>query len=182
MNNLTYVAFLRGINVGGNTTIRMEELREAISRLGLRHVKTVLATGNVVFETDDSDRAALAQRIQAALRETFGAEIAVMLRSAGEIEALLAADPFKDVPVTPDTRLYVTLLGDGVESRAKAPFVSPQGDYGVVRVFAREVCTFMVLSEGRGTPELMKGVEDTYSRQVTTRSWNTIVRIGKLLG
>jgi uncharacterized protein (DUF1697 family) len=177
-----FVAFLRGINVGGNTTIGMEALKAALSQLGLRSVKTVLASGNVVFETDDPDRAALTHRIHGALRETFGFEIAVMLRSAGEIQALLAADPFKGTPVTPDTRLYVTFLGDGVESRANAPFVSPQGDYGVVRVFAREVCTFMVLSEGRGTPELMKGLGEAYGRQVTTRSWNTIVRIGKLLG
>jgi uncharacterized protein (DUF1697 family) len=182
MNNRVCIAFLRGINVGGNTTIRMEALREAFSRLGLWSVKTVLASGNMVFEADDADRTALALRIQAALKETFGFEIAVMLRSAGEIQALLAADPFKDVPVTPDTRLYVTFLGDGIESRVKAPFVSQEGDTGVVRVFAHEVCTFMILSEGRGTPELMKGIEQEYGKTVTTRSWNTIVRIGKLLG
>ncbi len=182
MNRITYVAFLRGINVGGNTTIPMEALRQVVTRLGLRGVKTVLASGNVVFETDDPDLAPLTHRIQAALRETFGFEIAVMLRSAGEIQALLAADPFKGVPVTANTRLYVTFLGDGIESQAKAPFVSPLGDYGVVRIFPREVCSFVVLSEGRGTPDLMKGIDQEYGKAVTTRSWNTILRIGKLLG
>jgi uncharacterized protein (DUF1697 family) len=177
-----YIAFLRGINVGGNTTVAMAALTKVLTGLGCRDVKTVLNSGNAVFQSDETDRAALAHKIQAALRKTFGFEIAVMLRSGEEIRALLKADPFKDTLVTPDTRLYVTFLGDGVESRTKAPFVSPQGDYGVVRVFPREVCTFIVLSEGRGTPELMKGIEAEYGRQVTTRSWNTIERIGRLLG
>jgi uncharacterized protein (DUF1697 family) len=180
-NNPT-IAFLRGINVGGNTTVPMAALKEVLTGLGCRDVKTVLNSGNAVFQAEETDRSALTRQIQAVLREAFGFEVAVMLRSGEEIRALLDADPFKDVTVTPETRLYVTFLGEGVESRTKAPFVSPQGDYGVVRVFPREVCTFIILSKDRGTPELMKGIEEEYGRQITTRSWNTIVRIGKLLG
>ena len=58
-----YVAFLRGINVGGNNKIGMEELRQAFMSVGFAGVKTVLASGNVIFETQKT-KADLAQAIE----------------------------------------------------------------------------------------------------------------------
>jgi uncharacterized protein (DUF1697 family) len=178
---LTYIAFLRGINVGGNTLIRMEALKAAFAGMGLRRVRTVLASGNVVFETDQAERGALNQEIQAMLKAAFGFDIAVILRTGAEISALIAADPFKEVAVTPNTRLHVTFLADAPASRLPLPYLSPDRGYGIVRIFDREVCSFVELSAEHGTPELMKLIEQVFGRQLTTRTWNTIVRIGSLL-
>ncbi len=178
----TLIALIRGINVGGSTLIKMDALKNAFAGLGLRNVKTVLASGNVIFETDKADREALTEKIQGMLKETFHLDPGLILCSAAEIQALIAADPFKEITITPNTRLYVTFLMDGIQNHSRKPFISPEGDFGVVRIFEREICTFVELSTERGTPELMRAVDQEYGRQVTTRSWNTILKIGRLLG
>jgi uncharacterized protein (DUF1697 family) len=75
-----YVAFLRGINVGGNNKIGMDELRQAFVSAGFANVKTVLATGNVIFESKKAD-AGLAQAIEQDIKKSFGIDASVILRT-----------------------------------------------------------------------------------------------------
>ncbi len=178
---MTYVAFLRGINVGGNTMIRMEALKEAFAGMGLRRVRTVLASGNVVFDADEADPAALTRQIQAGLKAAFGFDIAVMLRTSAEIQALIEADPFKDVRVTPNTKLHVTFLAEKPAHALPLPHLAPDGGYGILCIVDRDLCSFVELTAEHGTPELMQLIDREFGRQLTTRTWNTITRIGKTL-
>ena len=74
-NNLTrYVAFLRGINVGGNNLIKMEELRRALAALRFKNVRTFIASGNVIFESGETKRELLAAQIERKVRKSFGHE------------------------------------------------------------------------------------------------------------
>src|SRR5690349_8361090 len=107
----THAAFLRGINVGGNKFISMERLKEALESMGLKGVTTLLASGNVVFATAKS-ASQLTAAIEKELKDTFGYEIGVMVRTADELRALAKADPFRGITVTPDIRLYVTFLSE----------------------------------------------------------------------
>lgn len=87
-----YVALLRGVNVGG-VNIRMADLAEVFRGLGLSDVKTVLASGNVLFDAD-ADASALKPRIEAGLRERFGYEAWVHVLSIDEIRRIVDAFPF----------------------------------------------------------------------------------------
>lgn len=90
-----WVALLRGVNVGG-VSVRSAELRELCEGLGLDDVRTVLATGNVVFASDAgaSEREALTERIERALSQRFEYDASLLLITADELDAAIAAFPF----------------------------------------------------------------------------------------
>lgn len=169
-----YVAFLRGINVGGNKQIKMTDLGKAFESLGFRNVKTILASGNVLFDAPQTPQLDLVHQIEAKLKESFGYEVGVISRTIAEIRQLAASDPFKNITVTPQTRLYVTFLSEKPKTTAKPP---PEADFGIVRVTDTEVCSVVVLSPARGTTELMGILEKQFGKNVTTRNWNTVVKI-----
>jgi len=179
MKSVAYVAFLRGINVGGNSLISMEELKRAFASLGFSQVKTVLASGNVLFETTDGGADALTQRIEEAIQSTFGLQIAVMLRSAKEIQGLVKAKPFKEIKGS--KRLHVTFLAETQTSASTISKRLSDSDFEIVRISDREVCSAVEVSAERGTSDLMKVLEKEFGKKITTRTWNTVERIAKLL-
>lgn len=90
-----YIALLRGINVGG-IRIKMADLAEAVTALGHTGVRTVLASGNVVFDSDQTDVAAVKSGLESALSERFGYDAWVVLLTVGELAAAVAAYPYDD--------------------------------------------------------------------------------------
>ena len=177
-----YVAFLRGINVGGNKPIRMEELKKAFAALGFADVTTVLASGNVLFACEKAREQGLAKRIEEKLKQAFKTEIGVAVRSVVGLKRLAASEPFRGVKVTPQTRLYVTFLSEKPAGKIKAPYTSPDKTFRILRVSATEVCTVLTLSGKAGTVDLMAVLDKEFGRKITTRNWNTIARILKAAG
>ena len=88
-----YIALLRGVNVGG-ITIRSADLRELFESLGFDDVRTVLASGNVAFDSGRTDAAALKRDVERALGERFGYEAWIVLVTRDELERVIAAFPF----------------------------------------------------------------------------------------
>ena len=174
-----YAAFLRGINVGGHKVIKMEALKKAFESFGFQNVKTLLASGNVLFETAESDSNALTQKIEQNLKKTFGFEVGTLLRTKQKMHALADSEPFKKMKVTPHTRLYVTFLKERSKSGLKIPYESPEKDFRIVSVSAGEVCSVVTLSPKRQTTDLMVFLEKEFGRNITTRNWNTITRLLK---
>lgn len=91
-----YVALLRGINLG-KRQLRMEDLRRIAGDLGLASPRTLIASGNLLFASDSSEQA-LKARLEAALEAHMGAPVPVMIRTASEMGAVAAANPFSDQP------------------------------------------------------------------------------------
>jgi len=172
-----YVAFLRGINVGGSGAATMANLKAAFESLGFGGVRTVLASGNVVFVAEPRDGAALARDIGRGLPAATGIEGEVIVRSLAEIRALVAARPFAGVVLAPETRLYVTFLGEP-SPRAKAYAAeTAERDMRSFGLSAGEVASVVILSKTRGTPDLMRRLERAFGRGITTRAWSTIEKI-----
>ncbi|MBM3925798.1 MAG: DUF1697 domain-containing protein [SAR202 cluster bacterium] len=174
----SYVAFLRGINVGGNKIIKMEDLRRAFESLGLQNVKTILASGNVIFETEKPS-ATLAGAIQAQLKKSFGFDVGVTLRSIAEIQDVVDLDPFKGIAVTPQTRLYVTFLPDKPGTAIKTPVESPEKHYRILQIANGAVFSVLTLTPNTKSTDLMGMLDKTFGKKVTTRNWNTIAAILK---
>jgi len=177
-----YVAFLRGINVGGHKPVKMADLRAAFEGMGVHKVKTVLVSGNVVFEVPPAAELPgsgldLTAHIEQHLQQTLGHRIAVALRTVADLQRLVDSDPFKGVAITPDTRLYVTFLSDPAKSRPDFAYDAPEGDLRIVRVGPGEVCSMLTLSPARGTTELMALLEREFGGGVTTRNWNTVGKV-----
>lgn len=181
MKSSLYVAFLRGINVGGNTLISMADLKRAFESLGFKNVKTVLASGNVVFEAPKSDIASLTRKIEQKLESQFGSAITVMVRTGEDIQALIDLAPFKKVEVTPDIRLHVSFLPHDAEHRLKVSQRLKETPYDVLRATPAELCSVVDITLKQDTTDLMKVLEKEFGKKITTRTWNTVERIGKLL-
>src|SRR6186997_1339114 len=91
----TYVALLRGINVGGARKLPMADLAALLTGLGLEDVRTYIASGNVVFRAPSGGRA-LASRIERAIEEATGLDVAVLLRTPAELAKVVERNPFLD--------------------------------------------------------------------------------------
>ena len=178
MNTSKYVALLRGINVGGNTKVEMVKLKKSFEELEFLNVATLLNSGNVVFESQITDVDKLTQGIETKLKTTFGFPIHVIIRTKKEIESLVAGNPFKDIVVTSDTRLYVTFLtGKSISlSSNKSDNIFPR-----LHKTGCEVFSVFQLSEKSNTTDEMKQLAKEFGKNITTRNWNTILKVQKQL-
>ena len=173
----SYVAFLRGINVGGHKTIKMDALRRAFESLGYRNVRTLLASGNILFELRATNPRALAKRIERRLEQVFKLEICVVLRTRRELERLRAAEPFRGIPVTPRTRLFVTFLSQKPRTKLKIPYVSPDKSYRILRATNQDVCSVLTLGpQWAKNLRQMDILEKEFGKNITTRSWSTVCK------
>ncbi len=171
------VAFLRGINVGGHHKIPMPDLKAAFESMGFRNVRTVLASGNVVFEPTGKKAEDLEGTIARGLAGAFGFPVPVLLRSVREIADLVAADPFKGLAPGADAKLYVTFLPRDRPGASRAKLPAPPKGARIVSVRPGEICSAVALSRGVGTPELMAFLEKSLGRDVTTRNWQTVTKL-----
>lgn len=104
-----YAAFLRAINAGGRI-ITMDVLRAIVASLGFTNVQTFIQSGNVIFETDETDVARLEERLESALTEFLAFLVPAYVRTMPELRALAASWPFPSIPESDDVTLYVAFL------------------------------------------------------------------------
>src|ERR1700744_1603954 len=94
----SHLALLRGINVGGRNKVPMAELRELVTSLGYTGVSTYIQTGNVLFDSTETDTAKLAARLAAAIEDRFGIWASVVGLTKDELAGVRAANPYPDEP------------------------------------------------------------------------------------
>ncbi|HVZ12698.1 MAG TPA: DUF1697 domain-containing protein [Patescibacteria group bacterium] len=179
MSKIKYVAFLRGINVGGKSLVKMSDLKLLLEKLGATDVKTLLNSGNVVFEVNESPED-FKQKVEQTLYDKYSRKIDVLIRSFTDIEALVNTNPFGKIKLTNDIRFYVTLLPDGVESKLELPYVSEDGSFTIIEISNGAAISVLTLSKMMGTTDAMKILEREFGKSITTRNWNTIMRLSKV--
>ena len=155
----------------------MEVLRAAFEAMGFQKISTVLVSGNVLFESEAEKTEAIAVKLQERLKNAFGYEIGVLVRPVAELRKLASLSPFKDVKLTPQTRLYVTFLSEKPTPDQKAKLQAAGKDFKFLRVGDSEVCSGIEVSPQHHTTDLMAQLEKELGRKVTTRNWNTVVRV-----
>lgn len=174
----SYVALLRGINVGGNKKVPMADLKKVLETMGYKNVKTLLASGNVLFDSSEKKPATLRKDIEAALEKKFGFTVPTIIRTKDEIEKLIKTDPFAGIKVTPETRLYITFRGEPIKKHSiKIPYKDPEFEYQITKVTDGEVCSYLTVSGDRGSVDAMGILEKEFSKNVTTRNWNTVLKL-----
>lgn len=90
---MTYVALLRGINVGGRRKVDMKQLKATFERVGMKNVRTYINSGNVIFRSDVNDAAKLAGELSSAIQAEFGFPVPVIVRDVDNIRTLVQALP-----------------------------------------------------------------------------------------
>lgn len=91
----TYVALLRGINVGGHNKVSMAELRELLSKVGLNKVQTYIQSGNVIFESFENE-SYLENKIKDSIKECFGYDISILVKSKEQLNEIFNSCPFEN--------------------------------------------------------------------------------------
>lgn len=172
----SWVALLRGVNVGGHRKLPMAELRAALTARGYRQVRTLLASGNIVLDAADESAAALEARLEADLEEAAGVRTDVIVRAPAEWAALIAANPFPaEAEAQPSRLVVVVMKGAADRSAADTYLKSYAGDERVAMV-GRDV--FVFYGDGMGNSKLATGKFGLG----TARNWNTVRKLGALLG
>lgn len=170
------VAFLRGINIGPHHKVPMAELRAQLKALGCTGVETLLNSGNVIFEVDADNLYDFELRMEELLSAHFQFSVPVVLRTKSDIDALVTSAPFANIELNDSTRLYVSFLKDEPGAELSLPYQSADGSYRILSVHKRIICSVLDLSVS-GTPAAMGELERLFGKGITTRNWNTIVKI-----
>jgi uncharacterized protein (DUF1697 family) len=169
-----YIAFLRGIN--GGLTVKMADLSKIFESLGLNNIKTVLATGNVIFDTSQSNRTDIASQIERAIASAFDYETVAILYTRDKLGKLLEANPFHGITPSTKTSLQVSFTQ---RKSGRLPFDTPydvpQKGYKVLGMIDDAVCSIIDLS-GATRPDLLAVLDRAFRKKVTTRNWKTIER------
>ncbi|MGE0930875.1 DUF1697 domain-containing protein [Peijinzhouia sedimentorum] len=175
-----FVAFLRGINVGGNHKVPMQELKDILLNMGFENIITLLNSGNVIFQTKPMEIVELESQIAQHLNSSFGFPIPVIIRSAENLKQLIQSDPFKGITVTKETRLYLSFLRKSPQTEIPLPWVSEDKSFRILKIDEANIISILDLSIGK-TVKGMDDLEKLFGKDITTRNWNTILRIGEKL-
>lgn len=174
----TFVALLRGINVGGKTMIPMPELKSLFASLGLEDVTTYIQSGNVVFSSSSGDGQALAAAIEEQIDETFGLGTTVLMRTPTELTEIAGSNPFLGRE-TDLTKLHVVFLSgppaaDAVDELD--PMRSPPDEFSV-----RGSEIYLHLPNGAGRSKLtIDYFEKRLGVRATARNWKTLINLIEL--
>ena len=176
----TYVALLRGINVGGRNRILMADLRACFERAGYDGVRTYIQSGNVVFRSRERDREELRGSIESMLADAFDYEATVELRDRAELQAVIDAAPagfgsdrethrydvlFLLPPLKADEALGALTLKDGIDAAWTGPSVV--------------YCTRVAALASRSG--LSRIASHPFYRRMTIRNWNTSTKLRALM-
>jgi uncharacterized protein (DUF1697 family) len=165
-----YAAFLRGVSP---MNAKMPELKRCFEAAGFVDVKTVLASGNLVFSAPTASEAVLAKQAENAITRGLGRSFPVIVRSLEALGEILASDPYKSFRLAPGSKRVVTFLKQPSQFKLKAP-IELDGAR-ILRVKGSEVFTAYVPSS-RGAPFMIL-IEKTFGKNVTTRTWDTIKKV-----
>ena|SRR5690349_3344583 len=169
-----YVAFLRGINVGGHT-VKNDQLRAIVSALGFTDVDTFIASGNVIFSSRSDDAAAHERKISKGLQAALGYAVATFVRSLDEVRDTAGHEPFEAAPAGPDRfTTYVILLAEPVTAASRKQVLACCSDVDELAVKGREIywrCRGSMLD----SPFIKKQPRDLAAG--TMRNRNTVVRL-----
>lgn len=178
----THIALLRGINVGGNKMIAMADLRALLARLGFTNARTLLQSGNVVFESRTRNGGKkLEHLLETELERQLGLQADFMVRTPAEWQGVIARNPFpKDAEEDPSHLLVLFLKGvpstrDVRVMQAAIP--------GRERIHVEGRHVWITFPDGIGRSRLSTSLlERTLRTRGTGRNWNTVLKLAALAG
>jgi len=174
----TYAALLRGINVGRNKRIAMADLRALVEGLGHESVRTHLQSGNVVFESPKRSDKALAEGLEKAIASELGMDVTVLVRSSGELAAVVDAAPFAGRTDDPK-QIHVAFLSAKPKAAAVKGFGIEEFAPDELQVIGREA--HLLYPDGYARTKLTNAViEKQLGVRSTSRNWRTVTALAEL--
>lgn len=176
----TYVALLYSIVLGKGQRVVMSDLRDMAEAAGFGNPRTLVATGNLVLESDDLPVSDIETRLESAFRLAFGKHVDIIVRRADDWLRLVAANPFpQEAERTPD-QVAVRVMRNPVAAK----IVADLGPYVAVdeKLEAVNGDIWLCFSRNAGTSRLLGALTPRKAGGVgTSRNWNTVRRLGEML-
>ena len=180
LNMTRFVSLFRGINVGGNKSVRMDALKELHESLGLQRVETYIQSGNVVFTSDDAIPSQLSRQIEEAFEHKFGFLSKVMVRTAEQFNVIIENSPFKDQPMKESKWVVVMFLASDPISTALEDIQKTYSGFEELHTIGQEV--YIYYPEGIGRSKLTNTfLEKKLKTMGTARNWNTVLQLQKMM-
>lgn len=172
----TYIAFLRGINVGGQKKMPMIEVREMMTRTGFKNVRTYIQSGNIIFKSELNSTKELQGLIHRAIEETFGFDVPVLVKTANEIRGVLLKNPYNNENDLAHNRVYFVLLQDTPDAELVKTFKSMNFPNEKFRV--SDTCVYLCCENGYGKAKLSNNmIERKLEVKATARNYRTMNKL-----
>ena len=170
----TYIGLLRGVNLGGHNKVSMSALRALHESLGHTDVVTYIQSGNVVFSTD---RNVTPASLEGAIKNEFGIDITVVLRTRAQLKRVVTANPFADAD------LKTVHVGFMASKPTAAAVRGLDADRFAPEEFAiKGSDLYLHLPNGMGRAKLPAYLDRTLKVPTTVRNWNTVCKLLELAG
>ena len=173
----TYVALLRGVNVGGRSKVAMAELRNVFLDVGCTDVRTYIQSGNVVFRCKRS-AGSVAGEVAARLAASHELDVAVIVRSSRELDEVVDRNPFGG-RARDESKLHVTFLAGNPPKQSVAATRARSFSPDEFWVLDREVYVYCPNGYGR-TKINNTFFERSLGVAATTRNWNTVTTLARM--
>jgi uncharacterized protein (DUF1697 family) len=175
---MRYIALLRGINLGGNNLMKMEDLRGVFEALGFENVASYINSGNFAFDTKKAAEAKLVDKIESAVEARFGKRVDVMVRSHGDIERILKNNPFAG-QYENHKHMHVLFLRERMPKEKEELLHASAFPGEKYDVRDREI--YNLLPNGVAGSLLTKGFFEKKPRvSYTGRNWRTVEKLARL--
>jgi uncharacterized protein (DUF1697 family) len=173
---MRYVAFLRGINVGGHASIHMADLIKTLQQAGFDNVTTYVQSGNVIFDSGTGNTGAIAKKLEDLIETQFNAQVKVILRSKNEIATIVENNPLLNEPTIDISKLHVTLLASSPDVAVLRDLQMNKEANELYTIRGKEI--FLYCPNGYGRTKLNNtAFENKLKVIATTRNWRTMQTI-----
>lgn len=175
----TYIALLRGINVGGHKKVPMERLRAMFEKLGFGQVVTYIQSGNVVFDAAKHPPQELTKKIEEKILAEFGFPASVITRTVEELGKAIRNNPFPKESKADAAKVHIAFLSQIPHADAVTKLEALATASEQLRHSGKE--TYLYYRDGMGRAKLTGGVlEKVLSVTATARNWNTVNRLHQM--
>ena len=180
MDKIKYVALLRGINVGGNNIIKMDELRKIFEEIGFSDVKTYIQTGNVIFNDTEKDKLKLTENIEEILLKEIKSKINIVILTFSEMTEIIIKKPEGFGENDEEYKYDVIFLIEPLKTKDAIKEFNPRE--GVDKIYAgKKVLYHSILKKERTKSHITKILESKIYSKISIRNWNTTKKLYELM-
>lgn len=175
----TYIAFLRGINVGGNSSLPMKELVAILEAAGARKVRTYIQSGNAVFQSAAKTPSQLPKKLAAEIRKRHGFEPGILVLEREALARAIAENPFPEAAADPGS-LHLGFLASrpGSPDLEKLASLRKESE----RFHLGDGVFYLHAPEGVGRSRLAASAEKLLGVPMTDRNWRTVCKVMEMAG
>ncbi|MCP4298094.1 MAG: DUF1697 domain-containing protein [Proteobacteria bacterium] len=175
----TYIALLRGINVGGHKKIKMIDLRESLESFGYQNVMTYIQSGNILFRSSRQHEKVLEKAVAQLIKQRFGFDVPVMVREQNSFKTIISLCPINRILLNEKDEILVSLLSAQPEENKWQDFTRYFLEKeGLEEIYLIDRCVYFLRKEQeRNTKFSNNFLENRLKVVATTRNWKTMIKL-----